>query len=253
MISSIKLTVFSVLVSILWLIPAQAQDNDGVATVVTITAKAGHEKQLIKAITDYHHMVAKNEGHFEYTWYEILTGPNTGKYAARSGGHNWSDFDAEHDWDKEAGEAFEANVAPHIESATNVMTEEMKDFSRWPESFDDYTHFQIQDWYVRTGQNSKFRRGLKKIHDALGAGNYPGHYGFFSVASGGHGGQIMLVTAHKGWTDMAAKDPSFYDIMGEALGGTEEFDAFMADWGSTFKSGQNWTVRRMPEASDYGN
>jgi hypothetical protein len=52
---------------------------------------------------------------------------------------------------------------------------------------------------------------------------------------------------------MADKDPSFYDIMGEALGGTEEFDAFMADWGSTFKSGQNWTVRRMPEASDYGN
>jgi hypothetical protein len=38
-----------------------------------------------------------------------------------------------------------------------------------------------------------------------------------------------------------------------ALGGAEEFDTFMSDWGATFKEGYSRTVRRMPEASDYGN
>jgi hypothetical protein len=250
--NTIKLAVLSALVSIFWLIPVQAQENDGIATTVLITPKDGHEKALVKGITDYHHWVANFEGHFEYTWYEILTGPNTGKYAARSGGHNWSDFDAEYDWQKEAGKVFETNVAPHIESAINVMTEEMGDFSHWPESFEGYTHFQVQDWYVRNGQFGKFRRGLKKVTDTLKAGNFSGYWGFFSVTSGGHGGQIRLVTAHKGWSDMADKDPSFFDIMSAALGGEEEFDTFMSDWGATFKQGQEWAVRRMPEASDYG-
>jgi len=52
---------------------------------------------------------------------------------------------------------------------------------------------------------------------------------------------------------MADKEPSFYDLMSKKLGGDDAFNAFMSEWGSTFKSGENWTVRRMPEASDYGN
>lgn len=93
---------------------------------------------------------------------------------------------------------------------------------------------------------------MKQIIDTLKAGNYPGYFGFYSVVSGGHGGQIQLVSANKGWSDMADKDPSFYELMSKELGGEDEFNAFMADWGSTFKSGQNSTVERMAEASDYG-
>jgi len=233
----VTLIVLSILASVFWLMPVQAQDNDGIATTVMITPKAGHEKALVKGITDYHHWVANFDGHFEYTWYEILTGPNTGKYLARSGGHNWSEFDADYDWQKEADKVFETNVAP---------------FSHWPESFEGYTHFQVQDWYVKGGQYGKFRRGLKKVSDTLKAGNFPGYWGFFSVESGGYGNQVSLVTAHKGWSDMADKDPSFFDIMSEALGGAEEFDTFMSDWGATFKEGHSRMVRRMPEASDYG-
>ena len=250
--NAIKLAVLSTLVSMFWLIPVQAQDTDGIATVITITPKAGHEETLVKAITDYHHWVAQFEGHFEYTWYEILTGPDTGKYIARSGNHNWSDFDAKYDWQKESGKVFETNVAPHVESMSNVMTQDMPEFSHWPEDFEGYTHFQVQQWYVKNGQYGKFRRGLKKVVDTLKAGNFPGHWGFNSVSSGGHGTQINLVTAHKGWSDMAEKEPTFFDVMSAALGGAEEFDTFMNDWGTTFKEGRSQMVRRMPEASDYG-
>ncbi|MFC1688419.1 hypothetical protein ACFL0N_04730 [Pseudomonadota bacterium] len=247
-----KLALICVFTCLFWLSPAQAQENDGIATGVLITPKAGHEETLIKAITEYHHWMAQFEGHFEYTWYEILTGPHTGKYMARSGNHNWADFDAEFDWQEESDKVFASNVAPHIESAQRMMTEEMNDYSHWPESFDGYTHFTVENWYIKTGHNSKFRRSLKKIVDTLKANDYKSYWGFFSVVSGGHGGQIQLVSANKGWADMTDADPSFYDIMSKELGGQEAFDNFMADWGSTFKTGNNWTVRLMPEASDYG-
>jgi len=242
------------LFGLVWLLPAQAQDqdNEGIAQVVLITPKEGHNEALITAITDYHHWVAKFEGHHEYNWYEILTGPDTGKYIARSGNHNWADFDAKYDWQKEAGEMFAKNVAPHIQDADTHMTEEMKDFSHWPESFDGFTHFQVENWYVHNGKGHEFRQGLKKIVDTLRAANYGGYWGFFSMASGGHGNQVQLVTAHRGWSDMSDKDPSFYTIMSEALGGEDAFHAFMGDWSATFKTGHNQMVKRMPEASDYG-
>jgi hypothetical protein len=41
--------------------------------------------------------------------------------------------------------------------------------------------------------------------------------------------------------------------MTEALGGEEEFNNFMSEWGATFKTGQNHMVRYMPGASDYGD
>ena len=160
---TMKMTVILALTTLFWLLPAQAQDNDGIATTVIITPKAGQADDLVKAITDYHHFVAQFDGHFEYTWYEILTGPNTGKYAARSGGHNWSDFDAVHDWQDQADEMFAKNVAPHIDNAKNIMTEEMSDYMNWPDSFDGYTHFNLENWYIRGGQRGAFQKGLKQI------------------------------------------------------------------------------------------
>lgn len=252
--NTFKLTILCVLLSLAWLAPVQAQEeeNEGIARVAVITVKDGHDEALIKAITDYHHWVANFEGHHKYTWYSIETGPNTGKYVARTAGHNWADFDREYDWQKEAGEVFRTNVLPHIESVEVHFTEEMKDMSNWPESFDGYTHFSVQDWYVHSGQYGKFRRGLQKITETLKANGYPNHWGFLSVASGGYGGQIRLVGANRGWGDMSDSDPSFFDIMSKELGGPEEFEAFMSDWGSTYKQGSNWMVELMPEASDYG-
>jgi hypothetical protein len=242
-------------ITVLGMLPAQAQeaDNEGIAREVHITPKEGHDEALIKAITEYHLWVAKFEGHHEYQWYKILTGPDTGNYIARTPNHNWADFDAEHEWQKEAGEVFDNNVAPHIQNMEIRMTKEMREFNHWPESFDGYTHFQVENWYIHNGQNGKFRRGLKKIVDTLKAADYPYYWGFFSIQSGAQGNQVQIVGAHKGWSDMSETDPSFYDVMSAELGGQEAFDAFMSEWSATFKTGSNQMVRYMPGASDYGN
>jgi len=255
MINTIKLIGLTLVVSLFLIMPAQAEDeeNDNIAELILITPTAGHGKDLIEAITEFHHWVAGKEGHFEYTWYEILTGPNTGSYIARSGNHSWSDFDAEYDWQEEAEQMFEANVAPHIENAQRSMGASMDEFSNWPEDFEGYTHFAVENWYVKGGQYGNFRKGLKKITDALKAASYGSYFPFVSVESGGHGNQITLVSPKKGWSGMQGPDPSFVEIMAETLGGEEEFNNFMSDWGGTFKVGQNQMVRYLSGASDYGN
>lgn len=253
--NTIKLIGLTLLVSLFLVMPVQAEDeeNDGIAELFLITAKSGHEQALIKAITDYHHWIAGKEGHFEYSWHEIMTGPDTGKYIARSGGHNWSDFDTEYDWDEEASQMFVANVAPHIDGSQRSMTAAMDEFSHWPENFEGYTHFQVEDWYVKSGQYGNFRKGLKKITDALKSANYGSYFSFVSLESGGRGNQISLVSPQKGWSGMKGSDPSFLEIMTETMGGEEEFNSFMSEWGATFKIGQNRMVRYMPGASDYDN
>ncbi len=255
MLNTIKLIGLTLVVSLFLIVPAQAEDeeNDSIAQLILITPTAGHQQDLIEAITEYHHWVAGKEGHFEYSWYEILTGPDTGKYIARSGEHNWSDFDAEYDWQEEAGQMFQANVAPHIDNIQTSMNKYMDEFSHWPEDFEGYTHFSVENWYVKGGQYGNFRRGLKKITDALKAASYGSYFSFVSVESGGRGNQINLVSPKKGWSGMQGPDPSFLDIMTEALGGKEEFNNFMIEWGSTFKVGQNQMVRYLPGASEYSS
>lgn len=242
------------LIAIFWLVPTHAQDQDSenIAMLVMITPEEGHDEALLKAITDYHHWVANFDGHMEYNWYRVLTGPHTGKYAARTGGHNWADFDAKYDWQEKANEVFESNVAPHIKHMEVNMTRELVDMSHWPENWEGYTHFNVENWYVKNGHYGAFRKGLKRIVDTLKAGGYDGYWGFHSVESGGYGGQMTIVSPNKGWGDMSEPETSFSEIMIKDMGSEEAFSEFMANWGETFKIGRNWTVEYMPEASDYG-
>ncbi len=249
----------TVLLATLWafttLSPAVADEheNEGVATIVKITPKDGHDDELIEGITAYHKHVADKEGAMRYHWYEVLTGPDTGKYFARSGDHNWADFDGEYDWEEEAGKVFQEKVTPHVKSIQRVMTTEMKDYEHWPESMEGYSHYFVEHWYIKNGMYGKFNQHLKKIVDTLKANDYPGYFAFYRVSSGGHGGEVGLVSPNKGWAGMSEQSPSFYEIMSKELGGEAEFEAFMGEFGSTYKTGQNMMLRYMPGASDYGD
>ena len=238
---------------LLFLPAAQAQDNEGVATIVKITPKKGHEDVLIKGITDYHKWIAQFDGAMRYTWYQVLTGPDTGKYYARSGDHNWADFDAEYDWQDQADEVFATNVAPAIESMQRMITVDMRDMSIWPEDMSGYTHYAVEHWYIMPGKYGQFRKHLGKIVSTLKEGGFPGYFAFYSVSSGGHGGEIGVVSPHKGWSGMAEENPSFAEIMIKALGSEEAFDEMMMDFGKTFKMGPNMMLRYMQGASDYGD
>jgi len=229
-----------------------AEENDGLARVALITAKDGQAKALEEAIVKYHHFMGTKEGAMRYNWYSIVTGEDTGKYIARTGSHNWADFDAEHDWDDESAAKFASMVQPHIASVVVTYTKNDKELGIWPDSLEGYEYYSVTRWHILPGQGTAFREGLKKIDATLKANGFPSYYAFINTVSGGHGNTITLVSPKKNFADMAPKEPSFMEIMNKAMG-EEETKALMDDWGKTFKSGDNFLLHYMAEQSDYGD
>ena len=233
-------------------IAQEEETNDGLAHVVMITPKEGHAQALEEAITKYHHYMGDKEGARRYQWYAIVTGPDVGKYLARSGNHNWADFDAEHDWSKEAGEKFRNEVRPHIADMDITITKTNDEIGIWPDSIEGYKYFSVTQWHIHPGHGSAFNEGLKKIDAALKEGDWPSYYAFINTVSGGSGNSVTLVSPRKSYADMAPKEPGFMDIMNKAMG-EEETDAFMAEWSKTWKGGQNQLIMYRADLSDYGD
>jgi len=234
---------------------AVAQDEektDGLAQIVHIVAKDGHVMALEKAITEYHHYMADKPGAWRYQWFSITSGPNSGEYMARSGDHNYADFDATHDWDEAAGEKFLSLVQPHIADADFSITKGNEDVGMWPDSMEGYNYFSITNWHIKQGKGQAFNSGLKKIDAVLKAGNWPNYYAFTYPISGGKGNQTTLVSPNKTFADMAPSGPKFIDIMNEAMG-EEEAGKFLSEWSTTYYAGQNQMLEYRAELSDYGD
>ena len=229
----------------------EEEQNEGIARVVLITPKDGHEEALEEAITDYHHYMGGKEGAMRYQWYSIETGPDTGKYIARSGGHNWADFDATHDWDKKAGEKFASDVNPHVADVDIFITRSDRELGMWPESMEGYQYFMVSNWNIKPGKGSVFNDGIKKIDAALKAGGWPNYYSFTYNVTGGKGNTVTLVSPRKNYADMAEKEPGFMDIMNKAMG-EEEAAAFVATWAESYWVGEKYMLKHQPALSDYG-
>jgi hypothetical protein len=223
------------LISAFTMVQAQDEETDNVAVVWYITAEDGKDSEFEAAVKGFHEFMADKEGHWEWQWYSILTGPDTGNYLARSGNHNWADMDVDNDWDDEVNAYFNENVTRSI-----AVSED--ETYHWPESMDEYNYFRVTDWHIKQGQGSEFNSNLKKIHEALQEGGWGGYYTFSYNSSGGRAGDAVLVTPHKNWADMAAKEPSFFSVLSETLG-EEEAQALLDTFGATYKAGEVRTLR----------
>ena len=249
------LTMIVALVMLSGMSIAIAQDkkkNDGLARVALITAKDGHNKALEEAIVKYHHFMGTKKGSLRYNWYSIVTGQDTGKYIAYSGGHNWADFDATHDWDEESAAKFASMVQPHIANAVVTISRINNELGIWPENMEGYEYFSVTRWHVKPGHGNAFSEGLKKIDGILKKNGWPTYYRFSDTVSGGRGNTKTLVSPRKSYADMAPKEPSFMEVMNKVMG-EEDTKAFLAEWSATYKSGDNMLLRYMAEQSDYGD
>ena len=226
-------------------------ETDGVAQVVLITPKDGQAMDLEEAISNYHAYMGDKEGARHYSWFSILSGPNTGKYIAHAGENNWADFDAEHDWDDEAADRFRSEVQPFIGNSHIKFTSVDKDLGMWPEDMTGYKYFSVTSWKIQPGKYGAFSQGLKKVDQIMKEGGWPKYYNFFYTVSGGTGNEIGLVSPRKSFADMAPPEKDFFSYMSDALG-EEAAGAFLAEWGASYESQGNMLLVYRPDLSDYG-
>jgi len=234
---------------------AVAQDTEkkgDIAQIALITAKEGQGKALEAAIVEYHHFMATKPGSLRWQWYSVVTGKDTGKYLVRTGNHDWADFDAEHDWDDESDAKFASLITPHIASVAAGITRTDDKLGIWPDSMAGYKLFSVTRWYIKPGQYGAFMQGLTKIDTILKENKFPYPYAIIHNESGADGRLVSLVIPYMNYADMAPKEPGYMDVMNKVMG-AEAAATFMADWGSSFKTGENFLLRYLPEQSDYGD
>lgn len=238
------------LAAALFALPAVAQDDEGesIATAWHVTVKEGHGKAFEAKVKEFNAFLADKEGAWDWDFYSVLTGPDTGDYIVRSGGHAWAEFDVEQAWEAEADAWFEENLAPLVDSMTRTMTRADPVVQAWPEEGVEFRYFNVQHWYVHNGHGATFQEGLRKVHGHLRDGGYPGAYGAWYAVSGLPGNMVMLVSGHRNWADMAETDPSFDEVMLKAMT-AEELGEFWQSWGQTFKAGETFTVAHRPDLS----
>ena len=255
---TVQTTILALLMINTAALTAQAQTgtvsgDEGISIVVQIDPRLDHEQALEDGVYEYHQWIARQEGAMRYQWYTILSGPDSTHYLARSGEHNWADFDQPSDWRSEGAEKFAELIRPHAQDVHVWYLADEKQWGVWPDNMEDYPLINVSHWHVHPGKVEAFRNGLARIDRILKDGGFPMYYRVSRVVSGGEGYHVVVIVPHRNFADMSPQDPNFMDIMTDAMGGKKAAEDFMAGWNQTYRPGQNYLIQYNARLSDYGD
>lgn len=180
--------------------------------------KAGHEMQFEAGIKT--HVAWRKQAGEGWSWsaYQPVVGSDLTYFVFRSGEHRWADFDAQQAWEatSKAGEAFQKDVAPHVERYEHYLAEEDYENSKWVEAT-DYKYFWVQEHQLKPGGSAEVREAVGKIHRGLQAGGWPLSYAI-SRGIGGEGTDLTLVFPYRSYAEMEDPKPGFMEVLTKGMG-----------------------------------
>lgn len=186
----------------------------------TFWPKAGHEAQFEAAVKT--HLAWRKQAREGWTWeaYQPIVGTDLTKFVYRSGEHHWADFDAQQAWTvaNKASEAFNRDVAPHVERYEHTIDESDYAVSHWVES-PDYRYFWVQSHKLAPGGSGAIREATAAIHKALQAGGWTSSYAISREIGGS--GDFLLVFPHKSYASMEDPKPGFMEVLAKGAGSME--------------------------------
>jgi len=155
--------------------------------------------------------------------WETLSGDNTGTYIVGRLGQHWADFDKPSIPDQADLEEYQKVLGSYVESIVGRYYELMPKISNGDNSGGPSKFAEIITFHVRYGKGSDFRSAISRIYDATKKTNWPVHYEWYTLASGGNTGTFVLVLPHANWADFEDKPDvkPFRDMIKEAFGQAE--------------------------------
>ena len=228
---------------------AAAQPMPGnLADFWTFWPKAGHEAQFEAAVTA--HLAWRKQAREGWFWeaYQPVVGTDLTRFVFRSGAHHWADFDAQQAWEaaNKAGEAFNRDVAPHVERYEHTIDESDYSVSQWVES-PDYRYFWVQSHKVKAGANGTIYEASAAIHKALQAGGWTGSYAISREIGGS--GAFVLVFAHKSYAAMEDPKPGFMEVLAKGAGSGEAAAAMIEKFDGAVESMDTTIYAARPDLS----
>ena len=232
----------------LTLAPGQLRAQN-LAQVWTLKPTPGSGAGFEAALRQHMEWRKANGETWNWTMFQIVTGPNQGDYVALSGGHMWADFD-EYDagFGPKGGLNYGATVSPLTASATMTVSATDTTKTRLPEDVDEYNLRNVVTWTLVPGRGRAFREAVDKYHAAITEADAPIYYVFINPIAGSTGPSITGVFLEKNWADFAPIDPTLAEIMTEKYG-EEEFEAIQEQINSSVVSTETQILRRRRDLS----
>ena len=239
-----------VLVSLcLALLPQSAGAQADIAQIYVMTPKMGMGAEFQTALRQHVQWRAENGDPWTWDVYEVVNGENIGTFIARSGDHEWADFDTyDAGFGPRGGTNFSETVGPLLEDVTNQITMTDTANAQWPENADDYVMLQLITLHLKPAHEQEFRQLTGKFHEAILKTNWPAHYAWTYPLSGGMGPTATLVLPFRNWADLEEPETPFPAMLAQAYG-DEEATEILTAYSNCYTHFETSIVRFRPELS----
>lgn len=195
-------------------LPVAAHGQGNITRVTYWTVDRGAGAQFEAGLKAHNKLHADQGDDWAFHTFQVLTGPNTGKYIRITFGHEWADFDTEGDNLEGDAEDAAMHTAPYIEDAKTSFYEALPDISRSgpPTGMSRSVFF-----HLKYGHRREFVDAITKIHQALEGKDWR-PYAWYRLADGGWSPTYVVTLPSPDWAGFAPSDTTLAQVVEEEYG-----------------------------------
>lgn len=196
---------------------AEAEAGGDIAFIACTDAMPGKSAEFESAVKAHMEEVHQKSGD-DWTWnaWQIISGPNVGRYCWGTFGHDWADFDnptvprqADHaDWVMRTDGLRQNDWV--------VYTRYLPDISQPQEGYSPMAA--VRFFQVRYGTGDEFLDLVGKFHEAIVKTKMPWNYTWYRNVSGDRFGTFVLVLPMENFAAMNPTGKTFDEMLAEAYG-----------------------------------
>ena len=202
------------------LYPSEKQRRT-VARIVELKVRAGMGEEFeqgLKRHADWHR---RENNPWAYDTWQIISGEQTGQYYLGMFDRRWEDFDTDEELASVHAADTATNIEQYVEKAPVSFYSYLADISRPFSSEGPKPLTELRYLHLNVGTEVEFTYAIRKAHEAIEKTNWPTHYQWYSLDSGGEHPTFVLALPRDNWADFAPQEKSFVDVLAEAYGRTE--------------------------------
>lgn len=208
------------------------KDHD-VTNVWMLWIKHGQLHKFETALKQYAAWRKSQNDPFSWHAYEPIVGSDLDYYVVRSGGHTWSDIQAEHDWGQaHRGEDGGSHIGDFVSHESHYYTVDDNKHTHWMPN-KNYKYFGVAHYQMKPGTRNTVQAAIEQIQKAVTKAKWPYSYAIEYVI-GGQGG-MNIAEPMQTLEGMAQPKPSMMDVLTKSLGSKKAANDVMHDFGSSIQ------------------
>ncbi len=228
---------------------AQAQEGGDIGYIGCTDAIPGKTTEFESAVKAHMEEMHQKLGD-DWTWnaWQVISGPNVGRYCWGTFGHDWADFD-------NPKVPRQVDIADWLmktdglrQNDSVVYTRYLSDVSQPKEGGSSMGA--IRFFQTRFGKGDEFLELIGKFHEAIVKTKMPWNYTWNRPVSGGTFGTFVLVLPRENFAAMNPTGKTFDEMLAEAYG-KEEAGALLDRFNGIVENGREFMTSGRLDLSYY--